>query len=175
MIKLTDGDVCLRALREKDAPTLALLANNKKISDNLRDAFPHPYSLEDAIGFISACEHEEPVHTFAIEYNGEFCGIIGLVNQMDVYRLSAELGYWLGEPFWNKGIVTKAVGLISKYAFEEQSLIRLFSSVFAYNKASQRVLEKAGFTLEAIFKNSIYKRNEIHDEYRYCYLKQDKG
>lgn len=171
MTKLTTGDVSLRPLSEKDAQSLALLANNINISNNLRDAFPSPYSLEDAIGFISVCEQEEPVYTFAIEYNGEFCGIIGLVKQIDVYRLSAELGYWLGEPFWNKGIMTKAVALLIHYAFEELGLIRLFSGVFGYNKTSQRVLEKAGFTLEGIFKNSIFKNDKIHDEYRYCYLK----
>jgi RimJ/RimL family protein N-acetyltransferase len=175
MTKLTNGDVSLRPLNETDAQALALLANNKKISDNLRDAFPCPYKLEDAVGFISVCEQEEPVFTFAIEYKGEFCGIIGLVKQMDVYRLSAELGYWLGEPFWNKGIMNKAAGLIVKYAFDHLDLIRLFSGVFEYNKASRRVLEKAGFTLEAIFKNSVFKNGKIFDEYRYCYLKPDKA
>lgn len=171
MISLETDDVKLRRLKGSDAETLAALINNKKIWDNLRDALPFPYTFQDAVNFIEICEQEEPVVTFAIEYRGDFAGVIGLVRQHDVYRLSAELGFWLGEPFWNKGIATKATKLIVKYGFEYLDLIRIYSCVFEFNSASRKVLEKTGFTLDAIFKNAVIKNDKIANECRYSFIK----
>lgn len=173
MIIAIDGDVILRELEEKDLPKLAEYANNKKVSVNLRDTFPNPYSIDDAKFFFELKRKENPKTTFAIEYKGEIIGNIGLIQGEDVYRNSAELGFFIGEPFWNKGIVTKAVNLIVKYGFEKLQKIRIFSCVFEFNTASQRVLEKCGFEKEAVFKKSITKNGKIYDEIRFAKIRED--
>ena len=170
-MELKDDKVMLRAFKTTDAKILAKLCNNKKICDNLRDYIPYPYTESNAREFIKYCQSEQPQITFAIEYNGEFAGSIGLIRQSDVYKLTAEIGYWLGEPFWGKGIATKAVNLLTEYGFTELGLIRIYTGVFDFNKPSQRVLEKAGFKLECIFEKSIIKNDKICDEYRYGLIK----
>ncbi|MGD2033878.1 MAG: GNAT family protein [Bacteroidales bacterium] len=161
----------LRELLPEDKPVLAHLANDEKIRDNVRDSFPFPYTEKDAENFIGLCKKEDPKTTFAIDCQNELSGVIGLVPLQDIYRKSAEIGYWIGEPYRNKGIATVAVRQIVNYGFGELQLIRIFTGVFEHNKASQRVLEKCGFTLEAISKNAIFKNNRIMDEYRYVILK----
>jgi RimJ/RimL family protein N-acetyltransferase len=111
---------------------------------------------------------ENPPCTFAIEYMGELAGCIGLVKQTDVYKLSAEIGYWIGEPYWGLGIATTAVELLTEYGFHQLGLVRIYSGVFDFNKASQRVLEKAGYQLEGIFEKSVIKNGKICNEYRYA-------
>ncbi len=166
--RFTDGDVTIRKFRRSDKVRMAEIANNPKIAANLRDAFPSPYTLEDAQKFISICLRQEPYEVFAIEFEGEYVGNIGLHRQDDVYRKTAELGYFIGEPYWNKGITTRAVKLICEYGFRELDVDKIFSGVFSFNTASQRVLEKCGFTLEAILKSAVIKNGEICDEYRYA-------
>lgn len=161
--------VTLRKLNLSDKTQIAQLANNKKIWDNVRDYFPHPYSEKDAEAFLKL-QDEEIQQNFAIDYKGEFCGIIGLILQKDVYRKSAEMGYWLGEPFWNKGIATEAVGQIVKYGFQNLKLIRIFAGAFEFNVASMKVLEKNGFKKEGISKKSVFKNDKIWDEHRYYLL-----
>lgn len=161
-------EVILRELKYSDKANLAILANNRKIWDHVRNFFPHPYTEKDAEDFISKCSVEDPRVTFAIEYNMELTGIIGLVLQTDVYHFSAELGYWIGEPYWNKGIATQAVKKILNYGLRVLKLERIFTGVFAYNKASQRVLEKCGFELEGVFRKSVFKNNKFVDEFRYA-------
>ncbi len=165
---LTEAAITLRPLMDTDRSSLALLANNKKIADSLRDYFPHPYTEQDADYFIRLNQEEKTDMTFAIEYQGQFCGIIALVPQKDVYRKSAEIGYWIGEPFWNKGIATIAVKLISAYGFNELNLIRLFAAVFEYNPASMKVLEKNGYTREGVFKKAVVKNGEVWDDHHYA-------
>lgn len=165
-----NNEIRLRTFSDKDFPVIARLCNNKNIWDNLRDMMPYPYSEEDAKEFIKYCLGEEPQMTFAIEYNSEVAGVIGLVRQTDIYRMSAELGYWIGEPYWGKGIAGRAVKLITDYGFNKLGLARIYSGVFDFNKASQRVLEKCGFKLEAIFEKSVIKNNIILDEYRYALI-----
>ncbi len=172
MTTISAESILLRPPRPDDTQRLTLLANNKKIYDNLRDVFPHPYKEKDAEYFIGMCMKENPPVTFAIEYKGEFAGMIGLVPQQDVYRRTAEIGYWLGEPYRNKGIATAAVNLIVDYGFKKLKLVRIHTGVFDHNKGSQRVLEKCGFTLEAIFKKSVIKNGKILDEYRYAKLNE---
>lgn len=170
-MELIEGKVRLRPLRYADRERLTRLANNIKIWNNLRDMFPHPYTLEDADKFIDSVKPQEPQVTFAIEYAFSFAGVIGLVLQPDVYRKSAEIGYWLGEPFWGKGITTTAVKLATQYAFDTLNLNRLYAGVFEGNEASKRVLEKCGYQLEGISKKAVFKKNKLIDEYRFGIVK----
>ncbi len=172
MIIVQHEDIILRELEEKDLPFLAEYANNKKVSINVRDSFPSPYTLDDAKEFYEIIKEEIPKTTFAIEYKGNYVGNIGMVVGTDIYRNSAEIGYFIGEPFWNKGIVTQAVKLMVKFGFEQLGLARIYTGVFEYNKASQRVLEKCGFEKEAIFKKSITKKGKIYNEIRYAKVKE---
>ncbi len=169
--KLTDGVVTIRKLRPSDRDRMAEIANNKKVADNLRDAFPHPYSVADAERFIAMCRKHKPAQVFAIEFEGEYVGNIGLHVQDDVYRKTAELGYFIGEPYWNRGITTRAVNLICEYGFRELDIIKIFSGVFEYNIPSQKVLEKCGFVREAVLKDSVLKNEKIWDEHRYARFK----
>lgn len=133
---------------------------------------PHPYHEKDAALFINqVCAKENPQLTFAIEYEDKLVGCIGLIKQTDVYRLNAEIGYWVGEPYWNIGIATEAIKLASHYAFEYLDLIRVYAAVFDFNTASKKALEKAGFTLEAVFEKAVIKNGNIYDEHRYALLK----
>jgi len=168
MTVITTDFVTLRMLSMVDSVELARLCNNKKIWDNVRDYLPNPYTEQNAMEFIQICCQEDPPVTFAIEYKGELAGCIGLVKQTDVYKLSAELGYWIGEPYWGLGIATEAVKLITSYGFEQLGVVRIYSGVFDFNKASQRVLEKSGFKLEGIFEKSIVKNGRISNEHRYA-------
>lgn len=166
-MELTNHEIILRPFTIADSKKLAELCNNKMIWDNLRDYIPFPYSEINAKDFIQSCQTENPQLTFAIEFNNELVGTIGLVKQTDIYKFTAEIGYWIGQPYWGKGITTNAVQLITEYGFHTLGLQRIFSGVFDYNKASQRVLEKAGFKLEGIFEKAVIKNNKICDEYRY--------
>jgi len=167
-LKFTDGVVTIRKFRRNDKFRLAEIANNEKVAVNLRDAFPSPYAVEDAQKFISMCLRQKPYQVFAIEYGGEYVGNIGLHRQGDVYSKTAELGYFIGEPYWHKGITPRAVNLICEYGFRELDVIKIFSGVFSFNTASQRVLEKCGFVIEAVLRNAVIKKGVICDEVRYA-------
>ena len=164
---LKEDQIVLRNFKLSDAAKMAVLANNEKISCNLRDAFPHPYTVQDAENFINSFMNQEPVTFFAIEYKGEYTGNISLMMGQDVYRRSAEVGYFIGEPFWHKGIVTIALKLITKYGFEELDIVRIHTGVFEYNTESMKVLEKNGYEKDGVFKKSITKKGQLWDEHRY--------
>ena len=170
---LTGEHIELRPFQKNDIKPVAFLCNNKKIWDNVRDFIPHPYTEKHAQEFILTCQGEDPQLTFAIGYRGDFAGCIGLVKQKDIYKLTAEVGYWIGEPYWGLGIATKAVNLMVDYGFNQLGLVRIYTGVFDYNKASQRVLEKAGFKLEGIFEKSVLKNGKICNEYRYSKINSD--
>ena len=170
---MQEDKVALRRLIPSDKFRLAELANNKKIWDNVRDYFPHPYTEEEAERFIEFTKQEDPVQTSGILWGGDLVGVVGLVKRSDVYRKTAEIGYWIGEPYWNRGIAPKAVSLIVDYGFNELDLLRIDAGVFEFNKASQRVLEKCGFEFEGVFKKSIIKNGQIWDEYRYGIIKKE--
>jgi RimJ/RimL family protein N-acetyltransferase len=104
MVKLTDGNITLREFSQNDKYRLVELANNRKIFNNLRDAFPHPYTLQNAENFIDMCQKTNPPQLFAIEYDGLYVGNIGLHKETDVYRKSAEIGYFLGGPIGTKAL-----------------------------------------------------------------------
>ncbi len=165
--------ISIRPLKSSDKSELAKLANNKKIWDNLRDKIPFPYTEKDAEFFINLTQQETPQQNFAIAYKGKICGVIGLTIQKDVYRKSAEIGYFIGEPYWGKGIATKAVALITEYGFKELDLNRIYTGVFEYNIASMKVLEKNGFKKEGVFKNAVVKNNIVCDEHRFYKLKNN--
>lgn len=171
MIIAKDGDVTLRELTESDLPLLALYGNNPKVSINLRDGFPSPYTIEDAKRFFDMVGKQNPKTFFAIEYKGEYVGNISLSVGSDVYRNSAEIGYFIGEPFWGKGITPKAVNLIVEFGFRKLGIVRIHTGVFEFNKSSQRVLEKCGFEKEGVFKKSITKKGILYDEIRYSKIK----
>ena len=164
---ITDGIITLRSLTDDDASTLAKLANNKKIWDNLRDIMPYPYSVDNAIFFIDLVKQEDPQVTFGIEYKGALCGVIGLVAQQDVYKKTAEIGYWIGEPYWNKGIATRAVNLVTSYGFNKLDIVRIHTGVFEYNTASMKVLENCGYKKDGVFEKAIFKNGKTWDEHRY--------
>ena len=165
-------EIQLRRLNKSDNSELSKLANNKKVWDNLRDYIPYPYTKKDADFFIELTEKEKPNQTFGISTKkNELCGIIGLVIQEDVYRLTAEIGYWLGEDYWGKGIATMAIELITQYGFEELKLERIHTGVFEFNIASMKALEKNGYLKDGIFRNNVIKNNIIYDEHRYSKLK----
>ena len=135
-MELSDGVIKLRRLTLSDKNRLAELADNSKIAINLRDGFPHPYTVDDAVKFIENFGVQNPQQVFAIEYDGEYVGNIGLHKGTDVYRLSAEIGYFLGEPYWNKGIITRAVNLICDYGFKNLDIVRIYAGIFEFNTAS---------------------------------------
>ena len=164
----------IRPLKLSDKTELAKLANNKKIWDNLRDYIPFPYRESDADFFINLTKEENPKQTFGIEYQGKLSGVIGLVIQKDVYKKSAEIGYWIGEPFWGNGIATNAVKLITEYGFDKLDLNRIYTGVFEYNAASMKVLEKNGYKKEGIFKSAIIKNDKVYDEHRFYKLNGNK-
>ena len=161
----------MRELTIDDKYRLVEFANNEKISINLRDGFPNPYTLTDAEKFLSNVSNQTPTQVFAIEFNRLYVGNIGLHLCSDVYRKSAEIGYLLDEKYWNKGIMTKAVNLICEYGFNELDIVRIHTGVFEYNTPSQIVLEKCGFTKEGIFRKAIFKNGKIWDEIRYAKIK----
>ena len=165
---LQKGNIKLRPYTMQDAPALAIIANNPQIADNMRNLFPHPYFLKDAEIFIQKNLNNEIKGVYAIIYKGKLVGSIGLHPQTDVYIKTAELGYYLNQKYWNKGIITKSIEIIIKYGFESLHLTRIFAGVFENNKASMKVLEKNGFILECIKRKAIFKNNQILDEYNYA-------
>jgi RimJ/RimL family protein N-acetyltransferase len=158
----------VRPWRGGDERSLVLHANNPNIARQLRDRFPHPYTPNDARRFIESVAAAHPPTIFAIVVDGEPAGGIGFSPGTDVERYSAEIGYWLGEPFWGRGIVAEAVQLVSRYAFEKCQLLRLFALPFADNAQSIRVLEKAGYTREGILRSSSVKFGKPRDQALYA-------
>ncbi len=163
----------LRPWQKKDIESVLIYANNKKISDNLRDAFPYPYTRENAKAYVSFCMkcpmREQLLRAIIVE--GRAVGNIGVVFKEDVYRKSAEVGYWLGEPFWRQGIMTRAIGQMCDFVFSNFDIVRIFAEVYAHNTPSRRVLEKNGFQLEGELQKSIYKNGGYYNSCIYGLLK----
>src|SRR5262245_50979207 len=161
----------LRDWRTGDEESLVRHANNKRIWRNLRDLFPHPYTLEDALHWIRVANPTLPITNFAIVVDGAAVGAIGLVLKDDVFRRSAEIGYWPGEEFWGRGIVTEAVRAVTAYAFATFDICRVYTGVFEWNPASMRVLEKAGYEFECRIKKSVTKDGETIDEFIFAIVR----
>lgn len=152
--------VLIRDFRPEDADALAALANDRGIWRNVRDRFPHPYTLQDARDFLGGVAWR----AFAIEVDGELAGGIGCMPGEDVYRRRVEIGFWLGRRFWNRGIATAAVrGFCDWLLAQEPELLRIQAEVFAWNTPSARVLTKAGFLLEGRFRKAVFKDDQVVD------------
>jgi len=162
----------LRNLQLDDIKILTRQFNNKKIWDNISDSIPNPYTEADAEYFIKTSLKKEELFNFAILCDEKFSGIIGLKMQDDVHRKSVELGYWVGEEYWGRGIATQATGLITAWAFKHLMINRIFARIFQHNKASMRVLEKNAYVKEGVLKKAIYKNAQFLDEYIYARLKK---
>jgi len=165
--------VTIREWREDDAEALALLLNNKKILDNLRDGLPYPYTVSDALFYIKSCisADKNSNFCFAIVYNDEVVGSIGVFRQGNIHFRTAELGYYIGEKFWGKGITTEAVRLACKRVFDNTDIVRIYAEPFAENHASSRVLEKNGFVLEGVMRKNAYKNGAFRDMKLYAKIK----
>lgn len=159
--------VSLKSFTPDDIPRITELANNKLISNNLRDYFPNPYSTADAEFFIEMINKQNPTENHAIYWGAELVGNIGIHPFNDIYRFGGELGYWLGVEYWGNGIMTQAVPQILKYGFEKMKLRRIQAGVFDFNIGSIKVLEKCGLKLEARSKDKVYKLGSFHDELLY--------
>lgn len=158
----------VRTFRPEDAASIARNGNNRTIWRNLRDRFPHPYTEDDAVGYIKFILAKNPYHSLAIEVEGQAVGGLSLRVGQDIERLSAEIGYWIGEPYWGRGIMTDAVDLLTDYAFGALSLERVFAVPFATNLPSCRVLEKVGYVREGLMRRSAIKDGQILDQYLYA-------
>ena len=163
------GSLCtVRAWRMTDAESLVRHANSINVARQLRDRFPHPYTRANAHAFLKAATSSAGFDNLAIEVNGEAAGAIGHVAGTDVERYSAEIGYWLGEAHWGRGIVTEALVLVTAHLFTTGRLLRLFALPFADNIGSMRVLEKAGYVREGILKSSSVKFGKPRDQALYA-------
>lgn len=167
-MELTLTCAALRPWRAGDEAPLVRHANNRNVSRNMRDLFPFPYTTADAREWLERTAGESPTQNFAIVVDGAAGGGIGLRLGTDVFRRSVELGYWLGEPFWGRGIATEAARAVTDYAFVTFDVCRVEAWVFGWNPASMRVLEKAGFTLEGRARNAVTKDGRSGDRVLYA-------
>lgn len=161
-------NITLRPWTINDLDNLVAYADNAAIAGNMTDQFPHPFTRERGAGFIAYTNQNNPPNILAIDLDGQAVGGIGIHPQDDIYRKNAELGYWLAEPFWGKGIMPQAVSQMVEYGFRNWDIDRIFARPFGTNRASQRVLEKAGFVLEARFEKTIIKNGVYIDELVYA-------
>lgn len=163
----------LREWKLEDSADLTAAINNKKVLDNLRDGIPYPYTEKDAGEFISSTLAVEKgsQYAFAITYGGKVIGSIVVFRKENVHRLTAELGYYIAEPYWGKGIMTEAVRLMCEFVFTSTDIIRIFAEPYAFNQASCRVLEKAGFQFEGVLRQNAIKNGQPTDMKMYAVLK----
>jgi len=171
MIELNLTRCTVRSYRETDADSLAAHANNRRVWINLRDAFPHPYTIDHARTYIREAMAADPQTSFAIVVDGAAVGGIGFALHPDVERVSAEVGYWLGEPFWGRGIVTEALSAVTAHAIRAHHLTRVFAVPYEWNAASFRVLEKAGYVREARLLRSAIKDGRVVDQLLYARIR----
>lgn len=168
--------VCkIRKWKLSDAKDLAIALSNRKIQDNLRDGLPYPYTEQDGADYISAMlsADENETFAFAITVDGKVVGSIGIFRQANIHRQTAELGYYIAEEYWGKGMMTEAVKQICEYVFSQSDIIRIYAEPFAYNAGSCRVLEKAGFQYEGTLRRNAVKNGKIIDMKMYSLLKEE--
>lgn len=173
MLVLTGTRCLVRPWRKSDLASLARHANNANVAKYLRDAFPHPYTNADAKAFLKRAAAAADPTNLAIEVDGEAAGAVGYVPGRDVERYSAEIGYWLGEALWGRGIVTEALQLVTEHAFSQGGFLRLFALPFSDNTASIRVLEKSGYVREAVLRSSSVKAGVPKDQLLYARINQE--
>lgn len=161
----------MRGWEYSDLDDLVVNANNQKIAVNMRDIFPYPYTHGDGEKWIDFVQNQEPTTDFAVVFEGVAVGGIGLNIGQDIERLSAELGYWIGEKHWGMGLASEAVKGIVKYGFKDLELERIFAKPFEQNTASRRVLERNGFILEGVLQSSVIKFDKIFNQTLYAITK----
>ena len=171
-MKLILKTCSVRSWEWRDRDSIVRHANNRKVSINLRDRFPYPYTVRDARGWLEGVVDQKPETNFAIDVADEAVGGIGFIPQYDVSRRSAEIGYWLGEEFWGRGITTEALIAVTQYAFANFDLCRLYAHVFDWNGASARVLEKAGYAYEGRMRKSVTKDGQTIDQLMYAMIRE---
>ena len=165
----------LRRWKAEDVDSVFCFANNKKIAGNMVDAFPFPYAKKDAEDFIAAilAVDERKTYARAIAIDNQAVGSIAAYIGSDVYRKTAKIGYWLGEPFWGNGIMSRVIRQICKEVFAMYDVVRITAEPFSFNVGSQKALERAGFVREAILKDSVYKNGKVIDSYLYRLLRSE--
>lgn len=165
----------IRKWELSDAKDLSIALSNRKIQDNLRDGLPYPYTEQDGADYISAMlsANEDETFAFAITADNKVVGSIGVFRQENIHRQTAELGYYVAEEYWGKGIMTEAVKQICAYVFDKSDIIRIYAEPFAYNTASCRVLEKAGFQYEGTLRSNAVKNGKVIDMKMYSLLKTE--
>lgn len=167
-VRIECGKCVVRDWARGDRESIVPYANNRKVWRNLTDRFPHPYGPQDADRWFAMLEAmREPTH-WAIEVEGHAVGGVGVILREDIQARSAAFGYWLGEPFWGRGIATQVTKAVAPYAMTRFGLVRLESPVFAWNPASMRVLEKCGFVREGVARASVFKDGELIDQVIYA-------
>ncbi|XCP86508.1 GNAT family protein [Roseburia hominis] len=164
----------IRKWKLTDASDLASALSNKHIQDNLRDGLPYPYTEKDGMDYISAMlsANENDTFAFAIIVDNKVIGSIGVFRQENIHRQTAELGYYIAEEYWGKGIMTEAVKQICDYVFKNSDIIRIYAEPFSYNRASCRVLEKAGFQYEGTLRSNAVKGGKVIDMKMYARIKE---
>jgi ribosomal-protein-alanine N-acetyltransferase len=164
-------DFELRKWKESDAENFFKYSSNPKITGNMRDSFP--VTLEDCKTTIKSFSRYDETQQCcrSIVVNGEAVGCIALFLKNDVYCKSAEIAYWLGEPFWGKGVMSKAIEQLCQIAFEQYDIVRIFAEPYSHNTGSRKALEKAGFVLEGIMKKSVYKNGRFFDSCMYAFVR----
>ncbi len=165
----------IRKWKFSDAKDLAIALSNRKVQDNLRDGLPYPYTEQDGKDYISdmLSANEDDTFAFAITVDNKVVGSIGVFRQGNIHRQIAELGYYIAEEYWGKGIMTEAVKQICECVFDKSDIIRIYAEPFAYNIASCRVLEKAGFQYEGTLRSNAVKNGKVIDMKMYSLLKTE--
>ena len=161
----------VRSWEWRDRDSLVRHANNRNVWINLRDRFPHPYTKDDARRWLDIVVGSKPETNFAIAVEDEAVGGVGYTIDTDVNHRSAEIGYWLGEEFWGRGIATEALIAVTEHAFSTYDLCRLYAHVFDWNPASARVLEKAGYEFEGRLRKSVTKAGQTIDQLMYAIVR----
>lgn len=162
----------VRSFRTDDAESVVQYVNNRTIWLNLRDVVPHPYRRADADAYIRMAMDATPTTVFAVDMAGKAVGSIALVPGSDTGRRTAEIGYWLGEPFWGRGIMSDAVAAVTQHAFDALDMLRVFAVPLAHNRASARVLQRAGYLLEGTMRCSAIKDGVLHDQLLYAKVRE---
>lgn len=159
---------------DKHFHNLYPLANNPKIAKNLRDSFPSPYTIHDARHWIEHNQKFNPPQNFAIEFEGQLAGSVGCEIGKDELRTNMEIGFWLGEAFWGKGIATEAITLFTEYALAKfPEIKRIYAQVFDSNVTCMKVLENAGFEPEAIIRHGYIKNGKVGDLFQYVIIREE--
>jgi [ribosomal protein S5]-alanine N-acetyltransferase len=163
----------LRPWREGDEDSLAVQASNRQIWNNVRDFFPFPYTPRDASSWVRSNRSYSPPSNMAIEVDGQAVGNVGFTVKEDIYRYNAEIGYWIGEQYWGRGIMSEVLPVMVGYIFDNFQINRLYACVLDGNESSMRVLERAGFRAEAVLRKAAMKNNQYRDEHIYALLREE--